>query len=136
MKVTNKSLSNEFLMKIKDTCLTLSELNKSNGIRVSLIKHVYPVLFIFGLIGNCLSLMLISKTYRQKSKENRNFLFCLSVICYSDLFVLIFGLFREYLEEIIGYKIRSHSIYSCKFIFLSVYFFSSFSSYIYAFIAA
>ena len=86
-------------------------------------------------MGNILSLFLIIKTYRSKRKENRNLLFCLSIVCASDLSILIFGCFREYLEEVYGYHLRSANIYSCKILYFTVYFFSSFSSYTYAFIS-
>ena len=135
LKSTNKTISTEYFSELKELCLKLTQINVYNYFRLNLIQYTYPFLFSFGIVGNLLSLYLIIKTYRSKRKENRNFLFYLSIVCGSDLTILVFGCFREYLEEVHGIMLRSYSIYSCKLLYFVVYFFSSFSSYIYAFIS-
>lgn len=67
--------------------------------------------------------------------DNRKFSFCLACLCCSDCGILLFGCFREFLEEISNISIWSSSIYSCKLIYFGCYLFSSFSANLYAFIA-
>ena len=97
--------------------------------------YIYFFKLSFGLIGNVLPIIMVLITYKTKRKENRMFSFCLCLVCIADFCVLIFGCLREFLEEVLNVRFRTYSIYTCKIMFFSVYFFSSFSAYIYAFIA-
>ena len=89
LKSTNKTISTEYFSELKELCLKLTQINVYNYFRLNLIQYTYPFLFSFGIVGNLLSLYLIIKTYRSKRKENRNFLFYLSIVCGSDLTILI-----------------------------------------------
>ncbi len=135
-EMNNQKIDQNELAKLRETCMDLIDLNYSNAFRLKLITYTYPFLILFGLLGNVLPLIMVLKTYNTKRKENRMFSFCLFIICAADLCVLIFGCLREFLEEVFSIKIRTNSIYSCKLMLFSVYLFSSFSSYIFAFIAA
>jgi hypothetical protein len=108
-----------------------------NFLRYNLIKYLYPMLLVFGLFGNTLSFLVMIKVFRSKKKglDNRNFSFCLAMLCLSDCLILFFGCFREFLEEIFNISIWSSSIYSCKLVYFGCYLFSSFSANLYAFIA-
>lgn len=108
-----------------------------NYLRYNLIKYLYPVLLVFGILGNILSAIVMIKIFksRKKNANNRNFSFCLAILCLSDCAILLFGCFREYAEEIFNISIRSSSIYSCKLFYFGCYVFSSFSANLYAFIA-
>ena len=106
--------------------------------KYNLIKFVYPILILLGIFGNSLSIYVMINKYRSAKKTNNkrhNFSFCLAMLCFADLAILVFGCLREYTEEIFNVSIRSYSIYSCKFFYYACYLFSSFSSYLYAFIA-
>ena len=66
---SNKSVSIEAMINLVKICVNLYEDNKSNLLRLGLMKLVYPVLFTFGTFGNVLSLMLITKTYKDVVAE-------------------------------------------------------------------
>ena len=107
-----------------------------NMLRFNLIKYIYPILLIFGIFGNTLSFLVMLRIYRTKKKRpNRNFSFCLAMLCFADLAILLVGCLREYFEEVFSMSIRSSTIYSCKIFYFTCYLFSAFSSYLYAFIA-
>ena len=108
---------------------------KIYAIRYVLITYVYPVLIIFGILGNSFSFLALSKIGRTKIKSNRNFTFCLATLCLTDMCLLVFGCLREYLEEVFRFELRAYSIYTCRFFFCVCYLFSAFSSYLYALIA-
>ena len=121
-----------------EMCQRIDEINlieKIDILKLNLIKYFYPSLLILGILGNLLCLLLMLKAYTKERKENRNFSFCFSMICFSDLLILVFGCFREYLDLVFDIQLRSYSMLSCKILFFSVYLFSAFSSYLYTFIA-
>ena len=109
--------------------------DQTNFDRFTLIKCIYPALIILGIIGNTLSLLALIKINRTTKKSNRNFTFCLATLCFTDLILVLFGCLREYIEEVYDFPMRSYSIYTCKAFFFICYLFSSFASYLYAYIA-
>ena len=109
-----------------------------NFVRYNLIKIFYLPICLFGLFGNTLSIYVMKNKYRSAKKtknKHHNFSFTLAMLCGADLAIILLGCFREYLEEIYAFNLRSHSIYTCKFFFFSCYLFSAFSVYLYTFIA-
>ena len=122
-------------LKVCEKVDQIFDYNSADNIRPILIKWIYPILLLFGIVGNGLPLVLMVKIYKSKKKENRNFSLCLAVLCIADLSVLLFAGLLEYLDEVLHAKIRSYSDYTCKFYFFNVYLFSTFSSYLYGFIA-
>ncbi len=130
---SNHSNSYTYLNKFKEVCDELIQVSYKHSLKIKLIKYFYPI-FLACIVGNCLSLFLVLKIYRSRRKENRNFLFFLAIICCSDLFLLIFDCLREYLEEVLGYHLRSRSIISCKLGYFAVYFCNSVLAYLSAFI--
>ena len=118
------------------TYLTLLQsFTKINIFKYYIAKFVYPILIILGLLGNSLSLLAIIKIKQRKTKANRNFSNCLVILCLIDICLLFFGCLREYLEVVFSLPLRSYSVYTCKISLYVCYFFSSYSSYLYAFIA-
>ena len=94
-----------------------------NLIKYNLIKYLYPFMFVLGLFGNLFSISVLLKINRSKSKANRNFSSCLIMLAFSDIILILFGCLREYCEEILNWKIRSHSNYICKIFFFICYLF-------------
>ncbi len=110
--------------------------NKIDFMKLNLIKFIYPILFLFGIFGNSISLIVMIKKYKSKNaKSNNDFFICLGALCFSDLVIIIFGCFREFLDEIFNASIRSHSKLSCRILMFVCYLFSSYTSYLIAFIA-
>ena len=110
-------------------------INSESIFKLKLVKIIYPPLCLLGIFGNFICLLFMIKSYKKERKENRNFSFCFSMLCGADLSTLVFGCLREYLEIVFDIKIRSYSKLSCKILFFGVYLCSSFSSYLYSFIA-
>jgi Na+-translocating ferredoxin:NAD+ oxidoreductase RnfA subunit len=133
-KSSNHTNSYTYLVKFREVCDELIQVSYKHSLKLKLIKYVYPI-FLPCIVGNCISLFLVLKIYRSRRKENRNFLFFLAIICCFDLFLLTFDCLREYLEEVLGYRLRSHSIISCKLLYLVVYFLNSVLAYLSALIA-
>lgn len=106
----------------------------SKLVKLNLIKYAYPCLFLFGIMGNILSLIVMIRVCF-KNKHFKIFAFSLAILAVADLTVLIFGCLREYAEEILNIQVRSFSSYSCKIFFFTCYLFSYFSAYLHAFIA-
>lgn len=117
----------------------LNELKKQHLIeqqRYHLIKYAYPLILFFGLVGNLITFMVMCRIFkRKKTKTFQKFSFSLATLAMADLIVLLFGCFIEYLEEVYSISVRSHSIYSCKFISFACYLFSCYSAYLHGFIA-
>ena len=112
--------------------------NKINHTQLHLksiiIKYIYPIIIIFGLLGNMMSFVMMVRVNKRKKNLYR-FSFNLAILSLADLAVLVFGCFREYSEEILDWRLRSMNLFLCKFIYFNCYLFSSFSSYIHAFIS-
>ena len=106
-----------------------------NGFKFGLLKYVYPILIVFGILGNSLSFLALIKINRMTKKSNRKFTVCLAILCFCDLILVIFSCLREHLEGVFHFSIRSYSTFTCKTFFFICYLFSSFASYLYAYIA-
>jgi len=111
-----------------------STVNNANDHKVNLIKWVYPVLIVFGVAGNLMSIKLIGRVCQRSFWLHKFFVLFVS-LSFSDLTVLILGCGREYLDEYHEIKLRSSSLFACKFIFYFNYLFGSFSAYLNVFIA-
>ncbi len=68
-------------------------------------------------------------------KQSNSFSLCLILLCFDDLIILIVACLTEYIEQTFSLYLRDTSIVSCKTISFLFYFFSSFASYLNAFIA-
>ena len=106
----------------------------SNLIKLNIVKYIYPIILIFGLLGNVISLAVMIRIYRRK-KHSYKFSFNLAALSIADLAVLIFGCFREYSDDILDWRLRSRSAILCKMIYFNCYLFSCFSAYLHAFIS-
>ena len=109
--------------------------NYINTSKTTLIKYVYPFLFTFGILGNLLCLTVTIRRIRSPSAFNRKLSLCLTMLCFADMAIILFGCLREYIDEMFDTSIRSWSIHLCRFLYFVCYLFSAYSSYLYAFIA-
>ena len=109
-------------------------LTSFNFMSFTLVKFLTPFLICLGVVGNILCLLVMIKKYRSKTKL-KNFSLCLAMLCLADLTLVLFGCLREYVDEMFDISIRARSIHLCRFFYFTCYLFSSFSSYLYAFIA-
>jgi len=103
-------------------------------IKINLIKFFYPILLIFGIIGNLISFFVMIRIYK-RGKNFHNFALSLAALSMADLGILLFGTSIEYIEDYIGIQIKAHNLFVCKFSFFICYLFSSFSAFLHAFIA-
>ena len=146
---TNRTLNGSYTAEYYDNTVSYQIVNnmkflckKQSNIQIDqsrLIKHyiimlVYPVILVFGILGNILSFIVMLRVYKRK-KSSYRFALNLAALSLADLVVLIFGCFREYSDDILEIRLRSFNIYFCKFIYFNCYLFSCFSSYIHAFIS-
>ena len=146
---TNRTFNGSYMTEYYDSTVSYQIVNnmkflckKQSNIQVDqsrLIKHyiimyVYPIILVFGILGNILSFIVMLRVYRRK-KSSYRFALNLAALSLADLIVLIFGCFREYSDDILEIRLRSINIYFCKFIYFNCYLFSCFSSYIHAFIS-
>ena len=128
--------SDQILNYVKMLCENYDMLNSESLVfsyKSILIYYLYPIILIFGILGNVISFLVMVKIYRLK--KNCKFALDLATISFADLAVLIFGCFREYADDVLNFNLRSSSIYACKIIFFNCYLFSCFSAYLHAFIA-
>ncbi len=131
----------------------------SNEIRLGLIKYFYPIILLVGLLGNLVSFVAMLRknsieckyivTYTDtssstNSSRNKNhyskqpphtFSFCLAMLCMADFFILVFGCLHEYAETTLGISVRSTFVITCKTVYFACYLFSSYVSYLHAYIA-
>ena len=77
---------------------------------LSIWKTVPPFLIAFGTVGNCLSLIVLTRRSIRKS-TTALFLTCLTI---SDLLVLFTGLLRHWLINLLEFDIRRVSEVVCK----------------------
>ena len=77
---------------------------------VLILKTVPPILIIFGTVGNCLSLVVLTRRSIRKSTTSL-FLICLTI---SDLVVLYTGLLRHWLINLLQFDIRRTGEAVCK----------------------
>ena len=139
----SKQLNASYQKQILESCLKMNEFatahSQRNLVRYNLVKHVYPFLLLFGIIGNLVSCLAMVKKYKGEMKSQRKtvhtFSFCLAILCFADLTILVLGGLSEYVEQVLEFSVRSSSVFACKFLYFTCYLFSSFVSYLYAFIA-
>jgi hypothetical protein len=98
------------------------------------VRYFYPLILIFGLVGNFISFCAMVRIYRRR-KNYLKFSLSLACLALTDLIVLLIGCMREYLDEIFDLSLRSSSIFACKSIMFSCYSFSCFSAYLHGYIA-
>ena len=129
-------VSIEFQRYIKILCENRlgSPIHLGPSFKQILIKYIYPIILIFGILGNIISLMVMIRIYKRK-KNFHKFSLNLAALSLADLAVLLFGCFREYSDEVLDLRIRSSTVYMCKIIYFSCYLFSCFSAYLHAFIS-
>lgn len=108
---------------------------KSDLIKYNLIKFVYPVLLLFGIVGNLISLLVMVRIY-YRGKNFKQFALSLAALSIADLGILVFACLMEYLEDFLQVDIKSSHLIVCKLFFFVCYLFSSFSAFLHAFIAA
>jgi hypothetical protein len=125
---------------IQDICDNILMMEKSPTANSSplmirtLVKYIYPVLLVFGLFGNFISLLAMTRIYSRR-KNYLKFSLSLATLALTDLIVLLIGCLREYLDDVFSLSIRSTSNLSCKLIFFGCYLFSCFSAYLHGYIA-
>jgi hypothetical protein len=125
-------LNQSDMMKLMYFC---KKLTPHSQLKHNLIKYIYPILIIFGILGNFMALYILLKKSKLMLKFSRNFSFTVANLCVAHLFMIVLGCLREYIDEMFGISISSLSIYSCRIFYFSCYMFSAFSSYLYTFIA-
>jgi hypothetical protein len=108
--------------------------NSENEIKKNLIKYVYPIIIVFGLLGNILSFMVMHRIHRKK-KNFQKFSLNLATLSLADLGVLLFGCLREYLDDVHNFDLKTSSKFSCKTTLFLCYLFFSYSAYLHSFIA-
>lgn len=132
LKVNSTFLNSTDMMKLMYYCKNLSP---NNQMKHNLIKYFYPLLSIFGIFSNLISLHIILEKIKSKSKFNRNFSFILANMCLACLLIILLGCLREYIDEMLDVSINSISILSCRLFYFFCYFLSAFSSHLYTYIA-
>lgn len=101
----------------------------SNLVEYNLIKYVYPILLIFGLIGNFVSFVAMLKRYTSErsagssNKSTHMFSFSLAILCFVDFGVLVVACMDQYVEQTFEFSLRATSEYSCKALYFSCYLF-------------
>ncbi|XP_060576924.1 FMRFamide receptor-like [Ruditapes philippinarum] len=89
-------------------------------------KIVPPILIILGTVGNCLSILVLT---RRCIRSSTTALF-LTVLAFSDLFVLYTGLLRQWLIHLFEVDVRTISEFGCKLNIWMVYSSLDFSAWI------
>lgn len=134
---SNGSMLSSILEYFKSICASYNEKQikrDSDLLIVNLIKHFYPIILVFGILGNFVTFLTMLRIYNRR-KNFQKFCFSLAALALADLFVLLVGCLREFLEIVLNYDIRSSSQYSCKIVYFACYLFSCFSVYLHGFIA-
>jgi hypothetical protein len=109
--------------------------SESDFIKYNLLKFIYPILLLFGIIGNLISFLVMVRIY-YRGKNFKQFALSLAALSIADLGILVFACLMEYLEEFLQFHIKSSHLIVCKMFFFVCYLFSSFSAFLHAFIAA
>lgn len=109
--------------------------HEADQMKLNLIKYFYPILLIFGIIGNLISFCVMVRIYK-RGKNFQKFALSLAALSIADLGILLFGCSIEYIEDFLGFQIRSSHEYICKLSVFICYLFSSFSAFLHAYIAA
>jgi hypothetical protein len=106
----------------------------ANQLNSSAVKFAYPVLLVLGVLGNTASFMAMLAMHKRKKKSNRLSV-NLAALAVADVGVLAFGCFREYSDDVLGWRVRSMNALLCKLLYFECYLFSCFSAYLHAYIA-
>lgn len=96
----------------------------------NIILYLSPILLILGLVGNILSFIVLYAYSRQY--QAYHLLYVLSIM---DIILLLSGLFRLWIKELIALDIADISRYSCKILVFSGFFSSHCSVWIVSFIS-
>ena len=107
----------------------------ADQVKINTIKIAYPIILVFGLLGNILSFIIMLKIYKRKKRGENRFLINLTALTLADLAVLTFGCFREYSDDVLEWRLRSMNLFFCKLFYFNCYLFSCFSSYLHVFIS-
>ena len=113
--------------------INLSARRHADLFKASIIEYVYPILLIIGLIGNMISLITMIRIYRRKQVQ-KTLAVSLAALSLADIFVLIFGCSREWIEIKYNLQIKTFNNMSCKIILYLCYSASSYSGWIHVFI--
>ena len=105
-----------------------------NLTKLNIVTYIYPIILIFGLLGNMISLAAMIRIYRRK-KHSCKFAFNFAALSMANLGVLAFECFREYSDYILDWRLASRSEILCKTIFFNCYLSGCFSAYLHAFIS-
>jgi hypothetical protein len=141
--ISNQSISiiSNYLEKyLKLACQHIRREEKSlfepvDQVKMNTMKIAYPLILVFGLVGNILSFIIMIQVYKRKRRAENRFAINLIALSIADLAVLTFGCFREYSDEVLEWRLRSTNLFFCKFFYFNCYLFSCFSSYLHAFIS-
>ena len=79
-QIVNEILVDDRFNEIMEKLQQLIAKNSDSIIKLKLIQSIYPSLLLIGILGNCLCLLFMIKTYKKERRENRNFSFCFSMI--------------------------------------------------------
>ena len=79
--------------------------------------YIPPVLFICGVIGNMLAFVVLT---RQSMRGVSAYIY-LIVLSITDTVVLVIGLLRRWVGDVIGYEVSSHASWVCKLIRVAGY---------------
>jgi hypothetical protein len=111
----------------------LSARRNAHLFKCSIIEYVYPIILLIGLIGNMISLITMIRIYRRK-KVQKTLAVSLAALALADVFVLIFGCSREWIETKFNVEIKTFNNISCRIILYLCYSASSYSAWIHVFI--
>ena len=129
----------EIMATINDLVCSSNELSYLNAIRNSnllknlIIEYIYPILLVIGLFGNMISLITMIRIYQRK-KVPKTVAVSLAALACADIFVLVFGCLREWIEIKFNVEIKTINNLSCKIILYLCYVSSSYSAWIHVFI--
>ena len=86
-------------------------------------QYVFGVIFIGGVVGNIICFVVLQhEEFRQASMR-----FTLSALALVDTGLLVFGLLRQWLWEVLGRDPRGDNVFLCKTLYFGVYFFGQLS---------
>ncbi|XP_069128798.1 cysteinyl leukotriene receptor 1-like [Argopecten irradians] len=105
---------------------TSSEIKRLEEISSYLWKILSPILFIVGMVGNTLTVVI----FRRMRAWKKPSLFFLVPLAFTDATVLCVGLSRYWVREIFDYDLRTTSDAGCKINFFVIYISMQYSSWI------
>ena len=137
------------------TMAKITNVTMVSSIQLFLIHYLYPIILVIGIFGNLVSFVaMLRKSNIECQYQNNNLLFtkrkrrsfnckqpihtfsfCLAILCLADFFILVFGCLQEYVEIVYDVSLRSTYLFACKTIYFLCYLFSSYISYLHAYVA-